>query len=451
MHKRHTTRIAAMLAAGVVAAVASVAFAGIAPATPRAGIATAPAGDLGARGLAAGLQAQVDAVTQWNLNATNALMVTAAQPPQQSVPHMAMVHGAVYDAVNAIDGGHEGYLLNARVATPSDSKEAAAATAAYRVLLKIVPGQQSTLDAQYAASLTTVPDGSSKTRGIAVGEAAAAAMLAARTDDGRFGPFRFEVGSAPGAWRPVLPANVNDPNAWLKDVRPFLIRNSAQFRSEGPLPLASRRYAREYAEVKSLGSATSTTRTLDQTNAARYWAENPPATWSRIFRTLSEQQELSIVENARLFAMLYLTAADALIGVWDDKAHFSFWRPITAIREADTDGNPATDPEAGWLPLIPTPPYPEHSSGHTGLSGSIVATLQDFFGTDRIEWTDTNNAGLTRSFTRASQAIDEIVDARVWSGIHFRTADEQGARMGREIARWRDRHYFGPVNENDDD
>jgi hypothetical protein len=451
MHKRHTTRIAAMLVAGVVAAVASVVLDGIALATPRAGIATAPAADLGARGLAADLQAQADAVTQWNLNATNALLVTAAQPPQQSVPHMAMVHGAVYDAVNAIDGGHEGYLLTSRLATPSDSKEAAAATAAYRVLLKIVPGQQSTLDAQYAASLTTIPDGSSRTRGIAVGEAAAAAMLAARTDDGRFGPFRFAVGSAPGAWRPVPPANANDPNAWLKDVKPFLTRNSSQFRSAGPLSLASRRYAREYAEVKSLGSAASTTRTLDQTNAARYWAENPPATWSRIFRTLSEQQELSIVENARLFAMLYLTAADALIGVWDDKAHFSFWRPITAIREAGTDGNPATEPDAGWLPLIPNPPYPEHSSGHTGLSGSIVATLQKFFGTDRIGWTDTNNAGLTRSFTRFSQAIDEIVDARVWSGIHFRTADEQGARMGRKIARWRDRHYFGRVNESKDD
>jgi hypothetical protein len=437
----HSTRIV-RLATGAAVLVALVAAALLAGASSVASSGSA---------LAAGVQTQADAVTQWNLNATNALLVTAAQPPQQSVPHMAMVHGAVYDAVNAIDGGHEGYLLTPRLATQSDSKEAAAATAAFRVLLKIVPGQQSTLDTQYAASLATIPDGSSKTRGIAVGEAAAAAMLAARTDDGRFGPFRFAVGAAPGVWRPVLPANVNDPNAWLKDVKPFLIRNSSQFRSAGPLPLASRRYAREYAEVKSLGSATSTTRTLDQTNAARYWAENPPATWSRIFRTLSEQQELSIVENARLFAMLYLTAADALIGVWDDKAHFSFWRPITAIREADTDSNAATEPDAGWLPLIPTPPYPEHSSGHTGLSGSIVATLQEFFGTDRIGWTDTNNAGLTRSFTRFSQAIDEIVDARVWSGIHFRTADEQGARMAREIARWRDRHYFGPVNENEDD
>jgi hypothetical protein len=231
--------------------------------------------------------ARADMVTDWNVNASTALFVTAAQPPAQSVLHMAMVHGAVYDAVNAIDGGHEGYLLTSRLATPSDSKEAAAAAAAHRVLLNIVPAQQATLDAQYAASLATIPDGTAKTRGIAVGDAAAAAMIAARTDDGRFGSFTFSIGSAAGAWRPTLPAFVNDPNAWLKYVKPFLIRSASDFRSKGPYELTSRRYAKEFAEVKSLGSATSTTRTADQTLAARYWAENPPATCSRIFRTLS--------------------------------------------------------------------------------------------------------------------------------------------------------------------
>jgi hypothetical protein len=389
--------------------------------------------------------ARADTVTEWNLNASNALFVTAGQPPQLSVPHLAMVHGAVYDAVNAIDGGHKGYLISSRLARRSDSKEAAAATAAYRVLVHLVPAQQPSLEVLYSASLAGVPDGSAKTRGVAVGAAAAAAMIAARTGDGRFGAFRFAVGFAPGVWRPVLPAFVNDPNAWLKDVKPFLIRRSSQFRSKGPLALTSRKYAHEFAEVKSLGSATSTTRTPDQTLAARYWAENPPATWSRIFRTLSEQEGLSLVENARLFGMLYLTAADALISVWDDKAFWSFWRPITAIREADADGNARTEPDPGWLPLIATPPYPEHSSGHTGLSGSIVKTLQQFFRTDRVAWSDTNNAGLTRSFTRFSQAIDEIVGARIWSGIHFRAADEQGARIGRQVAKWRNSHYFRAV------
>jgi hypothetical protein len=143
--------------------------------------------------------------------------------------------------------------------------------------------------------------------------------------------------------------------------------------------------------------------------------------------------------------MAYLSAADSLISVWDDKAHYMFWRPITAIQRADTDGNDATEKDAGWLPLIPTPPYPDHPSGHTGLSGSFVAALQDVFGTDRIGWTDTNNAGLTRSFSRFSQAIDEVVDARVWSGIHFRNADEQGERIADRVANWRERHYFKPV------
>jgi hypothetical protein len=400
--------------------------------------------------LAAPALARADVVTQWNLNAANALMVSAGQPPQVSVPHMAMVHGAVYDAVNAIDGGHEGYLLSSRLARPSDSKEAAAATAAYRVLVHLVPGQQESLDSLYAASLAGVPDGSAKTRGIAVGEAAAAAMIAARTDDGRFGPYRFPVGSTPGAWQPVLPAFANDPFAWLKDVRPFLVRSSSQFRSQGPLRLTSAKYARELAEVKSVGSATSTTRAADQTHAARYWAENPPLTWSRIFRTLSAQQELSPTENARLYAMLYMSGADALITIWADKARFLFWRPITAIREADTDGNPATVADPAWLPLIPTPPYTEHSSGHSGLSSSFVKTLQQFFGTDKVAWTDTNNAGLTRGFTRFSQAIDEIVDARVWSGIHFRTADEQGDRIGEQVARWRNTHYFRAVRAHSD-
>jgi len=390
--------------------------------------------------------AHADAVTQWNLNASNAIFTVAGQPPQLSVPHLAMVHGAVYDAVNAIDGGHEGYLLTSRLATPFDSKDAAAATAAYRVLLNILPAQKPVLDAQYAVSLAMVPDGSQKTRGIAVGEAAAAAMIAARTDDGRFGAFRFSVGTVPGSWRPVFPAFANDPNAWLKDVKPFLIQNASDFRSKGPHSLTSKAYAREFDEVKSLGSASSTTRTAEQTLAARYWAENPPATWSRIFRTLSAQHGLAPAENARMFAMLYLTAADSLISVWDDKAYWSFWRPITAIREADTDGNPSTLKDDRWLPLITTPPYTEQPSGHTGLSGSIVATLQDFFGTDKIAWSDTNNAGLTRSFTRCSHAIDEIVDARVWSGIHFRTADEDGARIGKNVAKWREKHYFAAIH-----
>jgi PAP2 superfamily len=394
--------------------------------------------------IAASTPARADTVTDWNQQATDTLIVTAGQGPTVSVLHLAMVHGAVYDAVNAIDRRHEPYLGAPR-AQRWYSKDAAAATAAYRVLVSIVPAQQAALQARYQASLAAIPEGKAKAGGIAVGEASAAQMIAARTGDGRFGPFRFLVGSEPGQWRPVLPAFVNDPNAWVAQVRPFLIDSPATFRSDGPNALDSKRYAREFAEVKSIGSLNSTTRTADQTDMARFWAEHALAMWSRVFRQLSAGHYLGTAENSRFFAMMYLTAADAAISCWDDKAHWGFWRPITAIREADTDGNPATDPDPGWLPLVATPPYPDHPSGHGCVSSSIVESLRDFFGTDRAEFSVTSaTSGTTRSFTRFSQAIEEIIDARVYSGIHFRSADVQGARLGKQVARYRDRHYFGP-------
>jgi hypothetical protein len=391
--------------------------------------------------------AGADTVTQWNQNAATALYVTAAQPPNVSVLHMAMVQGAVYDAVNAIDGGHEGYLLTSRVGTPTDSKDAAAATAAYKVLLNIVPAQQPALQALYDSTLAGITNGTAKTRGIAVGDAAAAAMIAARKEDGRFGLFRFVNGTTAGAWRPVLPAFASDPNAWVKDVKPFLIERASQFRSKGPYDLDSRKYAKELNEIKSVGSATSTTRTGEQTNAALYWAENPPRTWNRILNTISSAQGLSLVDNARLFGEIYLTAADTFIAVWDEKAYRSFWRPITAIREADTDGNPRTDADPNWLPLVATPPYPDHPAGHPAFSASIGKTLQQFFCTDKLAWTDTNVAGRTTSYTRVSDAVEEIVNVRVWSGIHFRNADEDGARIGQHIAKYREKQYFSEIDD----
>jgi hypothetical protein len=400
--------------------------------------------------LAAPAVGSADTVTQWNQNAANALYVTAAQPPNVSVLHMAMVQGAVYDAVNAIDGRREGYLLTSRAATPTDSKDAAAATAAYKVLISIVPTQQPALLALYNATLAGIPDGTAETRGIAVGDAAAAAMIAARTADGRFGTPGFLTGTTPGVWRPVLPSFGNDPNAWVKDVKPFLIEESSQFRSPGPYDLASRKYAREFEEVKTLGTAAvPNARTDDQTHAALYWMENPPRTWNRILNSLSASEGVSLVGNARLFAEVYLTVADAFIAVWEEKAHYSFWRPITAIREADTDGNPRTEKDPNWLPLVNNPPYPEHPSGHLGLSGSVGRTLQQFFHTDRLAWTDTNVAGRTRSFTRVSDAVEEVVGARVWSGIHFRNADEASVRIANKIAKYRDRHYFNKIDHHE--
>lgn len=223
-----------------------------------------------------------------------------------------------------------------------------------------------------------------------------------------------------------------------------MIRSQSQFRSDGPNALTSRKYAEEFNEVKSLGSLTSATRTADQTDAARFWAGGF-APWIGVTCQLSIDRGLGIADKARLFAMLYLTVADAGIACWDDKAHWLFWRPITAIHEAATDGNPATAADADWLPLINNPPYPDHPSGLMCFSGSIARTLRDFFGTNRMAFSATSaNSGTTRSYTRLSEAVEEGIDARVWSGIHFRIADEHGAYIGKQVARWRNKHYFQP-------
>jgi hypothetical protein len=391
--------------------------------------------------LALSAPAKADTVTDWNFHASSAL-AAAGQGPPVSVLHLAMVHGAAYDAVNAIDGRHEPYLAAPR-ARRWYSKEAAAATASYRVLATLLPAQQPALERLYVESLAAVSPGRARKGGITVGEAAAAAMLAARAEDGRFGPFRFPVGTMPGQWRPTPPAHVNDPNAWLARVTPFLLDSGSQFASKGPNALTSARYAREFDEVKSVGSVDSKTRTEDQTDAARFWSGGF-APWITVTRQLSIERGLGIADNARLFAMLYLTGADAGIAAWDDKARWLFWRPVTAIREAGADGNRATHPDAGWTPLITTPPYPDHPSGLTTFSGAFAGTLRDFFGTDRIAFSVTSAAlpGKTRHYGSFSQALQETVDARAWSGIHFRTADEHGARIGEQVARWREQHYF---------
>jgi hypothetical protein len=398
--------------------------------------------------------ARADTVTEWNQIASDALIRDGGQGAVSSV-HLAMIHGAIYDAVNAIEGGYEPYLTEPP-ARRWYSQEAAAATAAYRVLVDSRPplvaaAQQPALAARlkplYDATLAAVPAGPAKDGGIATGNAAADAMIAARTNDGRFGPFRFTVGSHPGEWRPVLPEFVNDPGAWLKDVKPFLVADSSQFRSLPPNPLTSHEYAEDFNEVKTIGARDSTTRTPDQTMAAQFWGTaNAAGTWSAIARSIAVAQHGSIADNARLFATLYLTSADALITTWVDKARYSYWRPITAIREAGNDGNAETKPDAAWLPLVATPPYPDHPSGLSALGGAFVRTLQTFYGTDEARFGVTNAATtpVTRNYTRFSQAIVEIVNARVWSGIHFRIADEQGAAIGQAVARWSEGHFFEP-------
>jgi hypothetical protein len=385
--------------------------------------------------LSASASARGDTVTEWNLKAVNALVGTAGQSPTVSTVHLAMVHTAVYDAVNSIDERYEPYLVEVR-ARDWYSKDAAAATAAYRVLLGIVPGQQAALGPLYQESLASIPAGRAKEGGILVGEIAAAAMLAARTGDGRGGAYRFPVPATleVGQWRPVLPALGNDPSAWIKDVRPFLIRDPARYRTDGPYSPTSRRYTREFDEVKDVGALASAVRTADQTDQARFWAEGPQP-WTRAARALAIDRGLRIGETARMFAMLYTTGADALISVWDDKARWLFWRPITAIREAASDGNPDTAADTSWLPLINTPAYPEQPSGLSAVSAAMAESLEDVFG-HRVPFSITSlSSGTTRSYRSFSHAVDEAVDARVYSGIHFRKADEDGEELGEHVAR----------------
>jgi hypothetical protein len=357
------------------------------------------------------------------------------------------VHGAIYDAVNAIDGDFEPYLASPP-AQPWYSEDAAAAAAAHTVLVWLLPASRtSQLDAYLEASLASIPDGPSEEGGKAVGEAAGQAMISARTGDGRFGEPKFTDGSDAGEWRPFAIGLAGNNFKWVGDVDEFLVPDAAMFATNGPLPLTSDAYAAEFDQVESLGSATSTTRTPDQTEMARFWADHATAMWNRIFRQLSMSQGLSVADNARFFAMLYLTGADAAIACFQDKERWHFWRPQSAIVNADTDGNPATEADTSWTPLLGNPPYPDHPSGHNCLSSSIVETLKDFFGTNQMSFSATHvTLGTTRTFDRFSQAIAEIRLARVYAGIHFMTADAQGAALGKKVAKYREEHYFQPVS-----
>jgi hypothetical protein len=392
----------------------------------------------------AGADGADDQALVWNGVAYDELIRTAGQPPPVAMLHLAMVHGAMYDAVNAISGGYEPYLVSPS-ADPSDSKDAAAATAAYRVLVHLLPGRAAQLGVAYQTSLDAVPDGSAEDGGVEVGEAAAAAMIAARTGDGRFGDPSFTVGSAVGEWRPVAAGLAGNNFAWLGDVEPFVIDDAARFSTPGPLDVASSAYAAEFNEVKSLGAAIGSTRTADQTEQARFWSDHTVAMWNRIFRQVSSSQHLTIDENARYFAMLYTTGADAVIACFQDKERHGFWRPVTAIREAGGDGNPATSPDAEWSPLISNPPYPDHPSGANCVTSAFVWTLRDFFGTNQMAFSATHSTlGITRSFTHFSHALGEVRHARVYAGLHFMTADSQAVNLGREVAKWRDGHAFLP-------
>jgi hypothetical protein len=406
-------------------------------------------------------------VSHWNQVAATTL--AAFPPPNGGAPpafqiNMGMVQGAVYDAVNAIGPKqHRPYLLKGRAGAKA-SIDAAVATAAYDVLSELVstaperapfPGRAgllTTLASEHAASLNSITDDSFKRQGVVVGHRAAEAMLDARAGDGRFGPSQWVPNSDAGHWQPLLNAagqQILDPTPWVGGVKPFLIQSSSQFRSAPPPALGSAQWATEFNEVKNLGRATGSTRTDEQTYRARWWQSAPVLSWNEVARQLIARNDLNAADSARLLALENLSAADAAINAWNDKYHFDFWRPWNAIPRALEDGNPLTDPDPTWAALV-TAPYPEWVSGHLSLDGAHVTVLRMFFGdapgSFQITSTFVNPGGpAVRSFDTFSQTLAEIVEARIWAGLHYRSADVAGQALGSNVANYGIANYFQPV------
>jgi hypothetical protein len=408
--------------------------------------------------------AQANEVTKWNEIAVNTVL---AQPPIASGPpaagvFLATVQGAVYGAANAVDRHGRPYLVNRSF--PKASLDAAVATAAFRVLDGTFSAQHTALQTAYDVSLAAIPEGSSKAQGIEVGRMAADAMLA----EGHFNPMVVPCvfGSGPGAWQPLSGPSglLCDPTPWVANAAPFLVQSADQFRTAGPYALNSAAYAADVNEVEALGSLNSTIRSPEQTHLAAFWQSNPAPNYNRLAQRFVAEQSLDTRESALLFAMIDLNAADAIINAWNDKYHWTFWRPMAAIRNADTDGNPDTAKDASWTPLfdpslpasiagaIPpaliTPPYPEHPSGQTTYASATMHAFQSFFGTDDMTFylTSSRFAGEHQSYDHFSAVVDQVVEARIWAGIHFRNADVQAANLGREVEAYTHRHQFAFVH-----
>lgn len=428
------------------------------------------AGALGASEASAPQHGAADAseVTRWNQIAATTLAAVpgpnGGAPPAFSI-NMGMVQGAVYDAVNAIGPKqHRPYLLDTRAGARA-SIDAAVATAAYDVLSELVstaperapfPGRAgllSTLASAYANSLDSVDDNSFKRQGVAVGHSAADAMLDAREGDGRFGPSPWVSNPAAGHWQPLAPGGVPalDPTPWVGNVQPFLLRSASQFRSAPPPALDSEQWATELNEVKLLGRATGSTRTAEQTYIARWWQSAPVLSWNEVSRQLIARTGLDAADSARLLALQNLSAADAAINCWNDKYHFDFWRPWNAIPRALEDGNPATDPDPNWTALL-TAPYPEWTSGHNCLDGAHTTVLRRFFGDDpsggpfQITSTFVNPGGpAVRTFDTFTQPLAELIEARIWAGLHYRSGDVAGQTLGRNVAAYGIAHHLQPI------
>lgn len=402
-----------------------------------------------------------DPIAAWNQISETAVK-TAGHPPPVAALDFAIVHLAIYDAVESIDRRYEPYYTLVPHAT--GSLNAAAAKAGHDVLVGLFPEQGATLDAAYV-NYVTANGINPLDPGTAVGELAAANILALRSNDGRFpvNPPPFVGSPEIGQWRPTPsllpgapPSSSPGLTPWVAIVTPFTLKSGSQFRLDPPPDLTSEEWARDYTEVKSIGSLSSTTRTAEQTDIGYFWADSGPVLWQNALRNISGNYLNDIGDSARMYALAETALADAQIACWDSKYFYNFWRPITAIQLGDQDGNRRTEADADWQPLINTPNFPEYPSGHAAISGAISHMLQLFFRRDvlNFQMTTTNAMALqkTRTFTRLSQAEQEVVDARVYVGIHYRNSDTTAREQGRRVSHWVFDHYLRPVDrpEHDD-
>jgi hypothetical protein len=401
----------------------------------------------GAQSLAA---ADPAVITAWNAIAVSTIAGPApngaGKANVEAFLWFAFVQAAVYNAVNGITGEYELYDWNAK-APKGASPQAAAAAAAHGVLMEYFGSgdfaQSETiaanLDAALAASLGQIPDGVPKEQGIRYGEEAA-------ENDGRFAPIVFDVPPAAGVWRPTPPAMAPFFAPWIGQVEPFVIASPSQFRPGPPPAISSDLYVEEFEEVRDYGVNIGSQRTAAQTQTALFFSDVGVGPLQAGLRDLVTRRALDISDSARLFAAVDLSMADAAIAVWDAKFHYRWWRPITAIREADTDGNPNTTGVPGWTPFLVTPPYPDWPSGLNGVVGAASTALSRLNADGRVDLNLTSvAAGVTRHYDLAADIQRDGVDARVWSGIHFRTADEVAIVIGAQVANWALDHHFAPA------
>jgi hypothetical protein len=400
----------------------------------------APAWSAPAPSAAAQARGVGNPVLDWNLIAQEAIAV--GRPPASSQVLAAIVQVAVYDTVIAIGGGARPYAAHPKPTRPA-SVAAAVATAAHHVLVARVPGQAAGVDARYADYLAAIPDGPAKANGVALGAQVAAAILALRAGDGFDNQVPWvQPAPGPGVFEPVAPTPPVD--VALAQVRPLTFGSPSRFRPGGPTRLASHAYARDLAEVQALGRADSTVRSPAQTEAARFWSENTFVQWGRNLRTLATTRRLGVRDSARLLAMAHTATADAAIGCFDAKYHYTFWRPVHAIARAGADPNPATHPDPTWTALL-TVNHPEYPSAHGCWTTALVHTLGVFFGTDRVRLTvDSTVTGTSRHYRSLREVVREVRLARIAGGLHFRHSMGDGEDLGRRVARHVTRHHFQP-------